>query len=85
MSMSKSVTRMIDRKNSMTKSFIKQEESIMEKKSEKSEVSQKKLKKKNNFIKSMIKSEKRTLVNAKVKGKIVKQINITDMKNYQVV
>ena len=70
---------MIDRKNSMTKSFIKQEESIMEKKSEKSEVSQKKLKKKNNFIKSMIKSEKRTLVKAKEKGKIVKQINITDM------
>ena len=57
----------------------------MERKSEKSEVSQKKLKKKNNFIKSMIKSEKRTLVKAKDKGKIVKQINITDMKNYQVV
>lgn len=57
----------------------------MERKSEKSEVSQKKLKKKNNFIKSMIKSEKRTLVKNKDKGKIVKQINITDMKNYQVV
>jgi hypothetical protein len=51
----------------------------MERKSEKSEVSQKQLKKKNNFIKSMIKSDKRMLVKSKDKGKVVKQINITDM------
>jgi hypothetical protein len=62
---------MIERKNTLTKSFIKKDESILERKSEKSEASQKVLKKKTNFIKSMIKSDRKMMVKSKEKVKKV--------------